>query len=157
LDRFFATELESRAVVDIKGPQLLELPHLWHLHTTLKTQLPPHSHFDSELDERLVQCLHPSSALGLRSKVLPWQWLQCLKGHQALGHFGAPIGLSLGEQGYFCLVGIRNLEWSKGQACIRAGCGIVQQSDPEKEWQELRAKRDSVKSLLGFKPFSSPR
>lgn len=141
--------------VHIHGPQVIELPHLMHLHTAIEVVLPEsldvHSkNFAESVDYQLIQRLHPSSALGLRSKVVSWSWLKTLNGHQELGHFGAPFGFNTAD-GFLCFVGIRNLEWSTGVSLIRAGCGLVRGSQPDREWQELSAKRDSVKALLGIK------
>lgn len=130
------------------GPKVVEFPHLFHLQTEIQAELPEVP--DAEIfDYQLTSRLHPSSALGLRSKKVHWHWLKELHGHQKLGHFGAPVGIKVPD-GYFCLVGIRNLEWDQHGSYLRAGSGIVAQSNPDSEWQELEAKRESVKSLLGI-------
>ncbi len=141
-------KLRTDAKITTQGPKVIELPHLFHLQTQIEAQLeaPPTS---EEFDFRLIQRLHPSSALGLRSHKTHWHWLKNLFGHQELGHFGAPFGIAL-QEGYLCLVGIRNLEWNSTGSIVRAGCGIVAQSNSNREWQELWAKRESVKALLGL-------
>lgn len=141
----------------IDGPKIFELPHLFHLQSKIEIELAT-TFRNSPLEESnfdlfLSQQIHPSSALGIRSSRTHWHWLKNLFGHKALGHFGAPFGISL-PNGYLCLVGIRNLEWENDKSFIRSGCGIVEQSKSNKEWQELFAKRESVKSLLGFKSIS---
>lgn len=130
------------------GPKVVEFPHLFHLQTEIQAELPETPHSET-FDYQLTSRLHPSSALGLRSKKVHWHWLKELHGHQKLGHFGAPIGIRV-PNGYFCIVGIRNLEWDQHGSYLRAGSGIVAQSNPDSEWQELEAKRESVKSLLGI-------
>ncbi|MEY4617501.1 MAG: menaquinone-specific isochorismate synthase [Pseudomonadota bacterium] len=139
----------SKAVVLVDGPKVIELPHLFHLFTAIEGTLDSGSVPTDSTDYELIRILHPSSALGLRSKNTPWGWLKNLRGHQNLGHFGAPFGLQTPD-GFLCLVGIRNIEWGNGVAKIRAGCGIVALSEADREWQELRAKRESVKALLGI-------
>jgi menaquinone-specific isochorismate synthase len=132
------------------GPEVIELPHLFHLHTRIETTLSKWAEKDADAtDIELVHTLHPSSALGLRSRRVSWEWLKKLNGHQNLGHFGAPFGMTL-TNGFWCLVGIRNLEWNEQNSYLRAGCGIVRQSQADREWEELRAKRESVKALLGI-------
>lgn len=135
----------------VRGPEVLELPHLLHLHTQLEVFIPETLSDDGNFDWNLLKLLHPTSALGLRSKSLPWSWLRSLEGHKNLGHFGAPLGFSLPNR-FLCLVGIRNIEWEGSKTRLRAGCGVVAQSKLLNEWQELRAKRDSVKALLGLNP-----
>ncbi len=135
--------------IHIDNPRVLELPHLFHLQTEIRAELPQNP--DSDVfDHHLMEQLHPSSALGLKSKSTHWHWLKNLKGHQKLNHFGAPLGIQT-PNGYFCIVGIRNLEWDAEGSYLRAGCGIVVQSRSDSEWQELEAKRESVKALLGLK------
>lgn len=164
LDRFFASSVPTESSTDstlehlhqrvlVEEPKVIELPHLFHLFTAIEGKLEvssvPEDGFEASVDYRLIKQLHPSSALGLRSSATPWSWLKNLRGHQSLGHFGAPFGVPT-PNGFLCLVGIRNIEWSHGSSVIRAGCGIVELSQPDREWQELKAKRDSVKSLLGL-------
>lgn len=144
MEKFSELQVKAKA----EPLQIVELPHLYHLQTKIQIELdevPKSNNFDLDLTTKL----HPSSALGLRSKKLHWHWLKELNGHQALGHYGAPIGFQL-PVGFLCLVGIRNLEWNENGSYLRAGCGIVSQSHAESEWQELEAKRDSVKTLLGL-------
>jgi menaquinone-specific isochorismate synthase len=130
----------------VDGPAIIELPQLFHLQTRIEARHPSFAK-QFEFDRELISVLHPTSALGLRSSSTPWRWLQGLRGHQQLGHFGAPFGLNL-PSGYLCLVGIRNLEWNSEGAFLRAGCGVVARSQADREWAELRAKRDSVKALF---------
>lgn len=128
--------------------KVIEYPHLFHLQTEIQAELDtiPSA---SDFDFTLAQKLHPSSALGLRSQNIHWHWLKELDGHQNIHHFGAPVGVTV-PGGFLCLVGIRNLEWNESGSYLRAGCGIVSQSHIDNEWQELEAKRESVKSLLGL-------
>jgi len=128
--------------------KIIEYPHLFHLQTEIQAELSaiPSA---SDFDFTLAQKMHPSSALGLRSQNIHWHWLKELNGHQHINHFGAPVGVTL-PGGFLCLVGIRNLEWDENGSYLRAGCGIVSQSSIDNEWQELEAKRESVKSLLGL-------
>lgn len=146
----FADHLDnSKIKPKVEPTTVIELPHLLHLCTHLRMELPFENQTAATLDELLSRTFHPSSALGLRSKTTPWSWLKKLNGHKNLGHFGAPVGFAT-DNGYLCLVGIRNLEWYDHMAYVRAGCGLVSQSQPSLEWQELNAKRQSVKALLGL-------
>jgi menaquinone-specific isochorismate synthase len=136
--------------LNLLGPQILELPHLFHLKTTIEAKLPIPVTALIDFDFRALHLLHPTSALGLRSSTTHWHWLKGLRGHKNLGHFGAPFGIAL-PAGFLCLVAIRNIEWNSTKSYIRSGCGVVAQSKLDREWDELRAKRDSVKALLGLR------
>jgi isochorismate synthase EntC len=69
--------------------------------------------------------------------------------------YGAPFGLVLSSPGsrtlefQDCLAAIRNVQWSNGRApTLGSGCGFVKESATDREWAELKLKRDSVKKVL---------
>lgn len=144
MEKFAEFEVQAKA----DSLEVIEFPHLFHLQTKIYGEINKLL-ISNDFDFALTHKLHPSSALGLRSKKLHWHWLKELYGHRDLGHYGAPVGFQL-YGGFFCLVGIRNLEWDQFGTYLRAGCGIIAQSRLESEWLELEAKRESVKSLLGL-------
>lgn len=152
LESFVKTLPSSTFSLQLNGPKVLELPHLYHLYTQITGTLDG-THVPS-MDLALIKHLHPSSALGLRScsQQKTWKWLQTLHGHQDIGYFGAPFGILSPNNYCFVLVGIRNIQWNSTESKIGAGCGIVGQSNRDKEWRELEAKRNSVKALLGLHP-----
>jgi isochorismate synthase EntC len=63
-------------------------------------------------------------------------------------YFGAPLVVTIDGDSiaYVC---IRNISWDNNGSVIHAGCGIVAESQVEKEWVELNAKINSVRELLG--------
>lgn len=151
LDKNFDPTLPPRNL-HLDGPKVLELPKLFHLLTRIQWRDSQLNEASTENDLALIMALHPSSALGLRSKKskTPFTWLERLRGHRDIRTFGAPFGLNLPDNSYLCLVAIRNLEWNERGSSIQAGCGIVEQSLPHREWAELEAKRNSIKALLGL-------
>jgi isochorismate synthase EntC len=48
------------------------------------------------------------------------------------------------------LVAIRNIQWQDEKIRLGSGCGIVKSSQIEREWQELKLKRESVKRMLSI-------
>ena len=62
--------------------------------------------------------------------------------------FGAPFGVRHGGA-FHAVVAIRFVSWKGNDVCLPSGCGVIEDSVFESEWQELRLKRDSVKELLG--------
>jgi anthranilate synthase component 1 len=66
-------------------------------------------------------------------------------------------GIYAGAVGYFDLQGsmdfcitIRTIVMRGGEALIQAGAGIVADSDPEKEWEEIRSKARILFRAVGF-------
>ncbi|MGI4791006.1 MAG: chorismate-binding protein [Janthinobacterium lividum] len=133
--------------VTVGETSVLKLPTLWHLKTPLEVALREAPDFES-----LVHSLHPTPALGGSPRDASLQWLRRLderqKPNSGRGSFGAPFGAQLPDGSAFCLVAVRNMMWDTKTLRIGAGCGIIQESRMEREWEELRQKRASVKKLF---------
>lgn len=129
-----------------QGPKkVLELPHLYHLQTEFELLLS--QKFDMV---QFVKSAHPTSALGVYPRSFPYQWMKDLPEQESRGVFGAPICFQLGAEESIGLVAIRGLEWKNGPGTVtlRAGCGLVEQSELESEWNELNQKLESIRKLL---------
>lgn len=125
---------------------LLILPTLCHLITPIAVQLDRSADFCT-----LVHALHPTPAVGAFPKKAGMEWL---KNYQMIidrFRFGAPAGyVWRKKQEEACYVAIRNIQWSKEQMKIGAGCGIVSQSQFDLEWKEIQLKIQSIKDLLAL-------
>ena len=64
--------------------------------------------------------------------------------------YGAPFGVEREDGRALALVAIRNVQWHHDQVRIGAGAGLLPESRMEREFDELRVKRDQVKSLFGL-------
>ena len=64
---------------------------------------------------------------------------------------GAPFGLELADQRALALVAIRNVQWHGDGIRVGAGAGLLPESQLEREFDELREKREQVKALLGLR------
>ncbi|SFS94523.1 isochorismate synthase [Marininema halotolerans] len=95
----------------------------------------------------MVHRLHPTPALG------GWPWsesLSWIREQEVLdrGWYAAPIGwMDAKGDGEFC-VAIRSGLLRGKQASLFAGCGVVEESDPEKEYEETRWKFRPMLSAL---------
>ncbi len=99
---------------------------------------------------KVVDLMHPTPALGVHSETVDHHWLKKLDQHsENKKFFGAPMGANFQGQTRI-LVGIRNIQWFNGQTYLGSGCGVVGQSLPDKEWEELKLKRKVVKENLGL-------
>ena len=95
-----------------------------------------------------VKTLHPTAALGVYPKAKLDEWRDRLACGAERKYFGSPFGVETPDGQFYCYVAIRNIEIEGKNIRIGAGCGIVSSSDPKKEWQELKAKRESVKGIF---------
>ena len=139
LNQLKSFSLKSQSVTDV-----IELPFLFHLKTNFTYVCESIENF-----VRAIQLLHPTAALGLFPRKLElaqeFSEFEIQKNRQ---QFGAPLGFISGTEG-FMLVAIRNIIWSAERVRLFAGCGVTNQSSFEDEWQEILAKQDSVKKMLG--------
>lgn len=138
------SQLEQYGQLKLDGPHVVELPSLYHLRTRMSLKL------NSEIDfELLTKKLHPTPALGTYPRHLWQTFLSNLPEQKERATFGAPFMLQ--TPGWkSAVVAIRCLEWTEKGSRIGSGCGVVKDSDLQKEWYELKQKRDSVKRLLGI-------
>jgi isochorismate synthase len=97
----------------------------------------------------LVERLHPTPAVGGEPRDLA---LALLDEHEGFdrGWYAGPIGwLGTDGDGELC-VALRCGIVDRTRATLFAGCGIVADSDPDREWEESRIKLRAVISALGI-------
>ena len=134
----------SESCDDVRAPRepsILTLPHVHHLHTSIRARLRDNS---SVLG--LVGQLHPTPAVGgsPRDKALLF-----LERHENLdrGWYAAPVGW-LGLDGGEFAVALRCAIVDENEAVLFAGCGIVADSDPDLEYAESSLKLQAMDSAI---------
>ncbi len=132
-------ELKSR------GPEILELPSLWHLKTEIRMKLSGNPH-----PIELIKKLHPTPALGVSPRQFDYRWMRGFPEAEIRHKFGGAFALVFPERECISVVAIRNIQWNQNSILLGAGGGVVRESQLEKEWQELEAKRSSVKEMTGL-------
>ena len=136
--------LQTLGTVEIGLREVLKLPGLNHLMTPIYVQLN-----DSFQFETIVKQMHPTPALGAFPRLAGWQWLMNYNQQLERKSFGAPFGIyNPMTQLSFCIVGIRQIQWSSQGMRMGAGCGVVSKSILEKEWDEIQLKLQTVQYLL---------
>ena len=116
---------------------------LQHLRTDFKLHLKQEVSF-----ETLCGLLHPTPALGGSPKKPALNWLREEQlDHPARAGFGAPFGVVKEEEG-FCMVAIRNMQFINKKVYIGSGCGLIKESKMEREWEELKQKRETIKKFF---------
>ena len=117
--------------------------NIQHLRTDFKLQLKSNLSY-----KKLCRLLHPTPALGGLPRAEALSLLAELNQKNNLRYgFGAPFGVSMNDEA-FCVVAIRNVQFINGKAYIGSGCGLVKGSQMEKEWEELKKKRQIIKDIL---------
>ncbi|WP_347862508.1 isochorismate synthase [Salimicrobium sp. PL1-032A] len=140
-----AVERYAEAVDVPEEPSLYKLRNLQHLYTPVQARLKDGF---SLLD--VVKDLHPTPALG----GLPQQEaVDYIRKHEFMnrGWYASPIGwIDGGLNGEFA-VAIRSALIRENRASLFAGCGVVESSDPESEYEETQVKLKPMLAVLGGK------
>ncbi len=119
-------------------PDLLTMPNVQHLHTPVEGTLRDDLHV---LD--LVARLHPTPAVGGVPQQVASSLIQAYEPFDR-GWYAGPVGWfdSRGD-GEF-VVAIRSALLRERDALLYAGCGIVEGSDPDREYAESRLKLEPM-------------
>jgi menaquinone-specific isochorismate synthase len=122
------------ASVRIGDRTVRRLATVQHLRTSITAELADDEHVLS-----LVDALHPTPAVG---GLPPDAALRTIRETEAFdrGWYAAPIGwVDAAGNGTFA-VGIRSAVATERTATLFAGAGLVQDSDPDREWDEVQLK-----------------
>lgn len=132
--------------IHCEGPYAWDIGLISHLRTDIEVQT--ESLIDDNFIIELIKKLHPTPALGLFSDEYDFKWLKNIESEVDRARYGAPFGiLNLNSVSEFA-VAIRNVQWTQNEVLVGSGCGIVEKSVFEKEWDELKLKRKTVKDFL---------
>lgn len=98
----------------------------------------------------IIEKMHPTPALGGFPKKEAMDWLKWSEKKSSIKRkrFGAPFGIKLSAKEGFCLVAIRNIQWNQDHFFLGSGFGLTQESQLEREWLELKLKRESALRFL---------
>ena len=130
--------------IDVAGePGVLVLRHVQHLVTTIEGTLKGDDGLLSLADR-----LHPTPAVGGEPRELALAMIDEHEGFDR-GWYAGPVGwLSAGGDSEL-MVALRCGMVEGTRASLFAGCGIVADSDPDREWEESRIKMRAVAAALG--------
>ncbi|ENH97117.1 menaquinone-specific isochorismate synthase [Gracilibacillus halophilus YIM-C55.5] len=124
-------------------PQLYRLKNLQHLYTPVRAKLR-----DEYTILDVVAKLHPTPALSGFPRLASLHFIRKYEQMQR-GWYGAPIGwIDQDFNGEFA-VAIRSALVNKSSATLFAGCGVVEDSDPDIEFSETTIKFTPMLQALG--------
>lgn len=134
--------------IEIGPLGLLRLPSIAHLLTPIFFAEAGGSEKMSFAE--MVRRLHPTAALGVSPRTPEGErWLREADRGVKRRTFGAPFGIEREDRSALALVAIRNVQWNAERVRIGSGAGMLPESQLEREFEELRQKRDQVKALFG--------
>ena len=125
-------------------PSVMTLRHVQHLATEISGTMP-----DAVGLLALGERLHPTPAVGGEPREAALAMIDENEGFDR-GWYAGPVGwLGADGDGELC-VALRCGIVDRTRATLFAGCGIVADSDPAREWEESRIKLRAVVSALGI-------
>ena len=140
--------------VEIEPLRILELPSIAHLATSIRFQ---EIGADRMSFADIVRRLHPTAALGVWPRTEAGErWLREADRGVKRRTFGAPFGLEREDHRGRALVAIRNLQWQGETVRVGSGAGVIAESRLDREFDELREKREQVKELFAVAGRRSP-
>jgi isochorismate synthase len=127
-------------------PRILPLRDVQHLVTVVRGRLREEAGLLG-----LAERLHPTPAVGGEPRALA---LDMIAEHEGIerGWYAGPIGWLGADGDGELMVALRCGLVAGRDATLFAGCGIVADSDPEREWEESRMKLRPIVSALGREP-----
>lgn len=134
--------------VEVEPIRVAEFSTIAHLATPIRFQ---ESGSERMSFADIVRRLHPTAALGAWPRTQAGErWLRDADRGVKRRTFGAPFGLEREDRRGLALVAIRNVQWHNDTLRVGSGAGIIAESRLEREFDELRDKREQVKSLFGL-------
>lgn len=134
----------AQSISRSQTPEVKKLSNVQHLYTPMRIQL------DRDVNIlKVLRQLHPTPAVG----GYPWEkaapYLDELENFER-GWYASPVGwLNSKGMGEFA-VGIRSGLLTEDKAHFFAGCGIVADSDPAAEWEEINLKFKPMLSAFQY-------
>jgi isochorismate synthase len=126
-----------------EAPSILKVRNVQHLFTPITGRLAEgYTIFD------LLARLHPTPAVGGRPREQALAWIREHEGLER-GWYAGPVGwINAKGEGEFA-VALRSALADRQQALLFAGCGIVSDSDPNREYNETKLKLRAILGALG--------
>jgi isochorismate synthase len=127
------------------GPKTISTGNLLHLKTeyivdTKAMDFP-------QLPGLMLGLLHPTSAVCGTPKQAAVDFILAIEKHKRSMYSGYLGPVNKGGDTHL-FVNLRTVEINGNQAVFYAGCGITEDSDPEKEWQETQMKCQTLQRIL---------
>ncbi len=134
----------SKSVDAPNKPTIKKLSNVQHLYTPITATIK-----DGVSKTEVLKNLHPTPAVGGFPKDSAVPYIPQFE-HFDRGWYAAPVGwINANGNGEF-VVAIRSGLIKKDEVHFFAGCGIVEGSDPEKEWEETNLKFIPMLSALEY-------
>lgn len=143
-------KIRLREYIEI-GPKTVQAGNLLHLKTEYRVDTKALNF--SQLPGIMLSLLHPTSAVCGTPKEEAIAWIKNAEAHDREFYSGyvGPVNLNHEIYLFVNLRTVKIMKDSKGYlATYYAGCGITEDSDPEKEWEETEMKCQTLQRILSI-------
>jgi len=143
-------KIRLREYIEI-GPKTIQAGNLLHLKT--EYQVDTKALNFPQLPGIMLSLLHPTSAVCGTPKEAAIDWIKQAEAHDREFYSGyvGPVNLNNAIYLFVNLRTVKIMKDSNGYlATYYAGCGITEDSDPEKEWEETEMKCQTLQRILSF-------
>ena len=121
---------------------------LRHCGDLLHAEQSIYAHLRSEITvQQLLKAIFPAGSITGAPKRSAMKYISALERHERKLYTGA-IGWITSIQHCYFNVAIRTLQIEDTHTHLHVGCGIVYDSEPQKEWEESVAKGNALSKLL---------
>lgn len=132
---------DCAADIQVSDAEIKRLRNVQHLRRKIRTILA-----DNVCDADCLQRIHPTAAVAGLPRAPAKAFILANEGFER-GWYAGTLGYIHPEQAEFCVT-LRSALIQDNQITIYAGAGIVAESNPESEWQEIRRKALAMQNLL---------
>jgi isochorismate synthase len=137
-------KIRLREYVEI-GPKTISTGNLLHLKTEYIVDIRGLDF--PQLPGLMLGLLHPTSAVCGTPKQVAIDFIEATEKHTRSMYSGYLGPVNTQEETHL-FVNLRTVEMKGNQAVFYAGCGITEDSEPEKEWQETQMKCQTLQRIL---------
>lgn len=127
--------------IQVSEAEIKRLSNVQHLRRKIRTML-----LETVSDVDCLQRIHPTAAVAGLPRSAAKQFIQEHEGFKR-GWYAGALGYIQPEQAEFCVM-LRSALIERHRITIYAGAGIVAESDPHSEWQEIGRKSQAMLGLL---------
>lgn len=127
---------------EVHLPEIKRLHNVQHLRRRIKATLKA-----DVLDQDCLRQIHPTAAVAGLPRAKAKQFIAENEPFKR-GWYAGTLGIFNPQEAEFCVT-LRSAKIEHNQITLYAGAGIVKESEPVSEWQEIERKSQALSKLLG--------
>ena len=127
---------------EVHSPEIKRLHNVQHLRRRIEAILKA-----DVLDQDCLRQIHPTAAIAGLPRAKATQFIAKNEPFKR-GWYAGTLGIFNPQEAEFCVT-LRSAKIEHNQITLYAGAGIVKESEPVSEWQEIERKSQALSKLLG--------